>query len=81
MIGRLYKESVYVIQVKNKYSSGPKSFIGRICVFPSSACWDEASGDGIICRRIRFFESSEPNEIVYNINKKGELLRQIVQQL
>lgn len=63
MIGKLYSESVYLSLLRNG---------GRFCIFPSSYVADVDSGEGIITRRARLFDSSEKNELIYEIGKKGE---------
>ena len=63
MIGKLYSESVYLSLLRNG---------GRFCIFPSSDISDVDSGEGITTTRVRLFDSSEKNELIYEIGKKGE---------
>ena len=63
MIGKLYSESVYLSLLRNG---------GRFCIFPSSDISDVDSGEGIITTRVKLFDSSEKNELIYEIGKKGE---------
>ena len=63
MIGKLYSESVYLSLLRNG---------GRFCIFPSSDISDVNSGEGVVTTRVRLFDSSENNELIYEIGKKGE---------
>ena len=63
MIGKLYSESVYLSLLRNG---------GRFCIFPSSDISDVDSGEGITTTRVSLFDSSEKNELIYEIGKKGE---------
>ena len=63
MIGKLYSESVYLSLLRNG---------GRFCIFPSSDISDVSSGEGIVTTRAKLFDSSEKNELIYEIGKKGE---------
>ena len=63
MIGKLYSESVYLSLLRNG---------GRFCIFPSSDISVVSSGEGIVTTRAKLFDSSEKNELIYEIGKKGE---------
>lgn len=63
MIGKLYSESVYLSLLRNG---------GRFCIFPSSDISDVNSGEGVVTTRVKLFDSSEKNELIYEIGKKGE---------